>query len=485
MAEVQLKTSTRGGVRVSVQKFGRFLSGMVMPNIGAFIAWGLITALFIPTGWYPNTYLAELVGPMITYMLPLLIGYTGGTMVHKQRGGVIGALMTMGIIIGTDIPMFMGAMICGPLAAWVLKQFDRSIEGKIKPGFEMLVNNFSLGIIGGILTLISYSGIGFVIEQLTNWLSSGVEYLVNHNLIPLVNVLIEPAKILFLNNAINHGVLSPIALDEASKVGKSILFMLESNPGPGIGILLAYMIAGRGLAKQSAPGAAIIHFFGGIHEIYFPYILMNPRLILAAIAGGVTGTLTFTLFGAGLVGPPSPGSIFAYFLMAPRGGMLAALSGVVTAAIASFIVATLLLRTGKQDATDGDDLGDATSKLKEMKSAGSLAGDNAIVGNASVNNNTAVVKATIDVHTIIFACDAGMGSSAMGAAILRKKMKAAGSNITVINSAINDIPSDADIIISHKSLTHRAQLKAPDAEHISIDDFMKSPEYDKLVARLT
>ncbi|MCM3627737.1 PTS mannitol transporter subunit IICBA [Paenibacillus glycanilyticus] len=495
MQQVQ-NSSPTGGIRVGVQKFGRFLSGMVMPNIGAFIAWGIITALFIPTGWLPNETLAKLVDPIIKYLLPLLIGYTGGTMIHKQRGGVIGALMTMGIIVGTEIPMFLGAMICGPLAAWVLKQFDKSIEGKIKSGFEMLVNNFSLGIIGAILTLISYTGVGPVIEQLTKVLSNGVEFLVNHNLIPLANLIIEPAKILFLNNAINHGVLSPIALEEASRTGQSILFMLESNPGPGLGILLAYMIAGRGTAKQSASGAAIIHFFGGIHEIYFPYILMNPRLILAVIAGGVTGTLTFSMFGAGLVAPPSPGSIFAYVAMAPKGGLLAALSGVVTAAIVSFVVAALLLKTSKKEAEDGEDLEQAAEKMKQMKAAGTTAAAaNAVAAGAAMEAGAQVsqpadaadqtLKAKEDVHKIVFSCDAGMGSSAMGASILRKKMKAAGSEITVTNTAISDIPGDADIVITHKTLTERARIQAPNAEHISIDNFLKSPEYDKLVDRLS
>lgn len=496
MQQVQ-NNSQAGGIRVGVQKFGRFLSGMVMPNIGAFIAWGIITALFIPTGWLPNETLAKLVDPIIKYLLPLLIGYTGGTMIHKQRGGVIGALMTMGIIVGTDIPMFLGAMICGPLAAWVLKQFDKSIEGKIKSGFEMLVNNFSLGIIGAILTLISYSGVGPVIEELTKILSSGVEFLVNHNLIPLANILIEPAKILFLNNAINHGVLSPIALEEASRTGKSILFMLESNPGPGLGVLLAYMIAGRGTAKQSASGAAIIHFFGGIHEIYFPYILMNPRLILAVIAGGVTGTFTFSLFGAGLVAPPSPGSIFAYIAMAPKGGLLAALSGIVTAAIVSFVIAALLLKTTKKEAEDGDDLEQASARMKEMKAAGNTAAAATAVAVPTAaaqavqheaqhaGGASDTFKAKEDVHKIVFSCDAGMGSSAMGASILRKKMKAAGSDITVINTAISDIPGDADIVITHKTLTDRAKIQAPNAEHISIDNFLKSPEYDKLVDRLS
>ncbi|MBW7459484.1 mannitol-specific PTS transporter subunit IIC, partial [Paenibacillus sepulcri] len=301
------RQASTGGVKVSVQRFGRFLSGMVMPNIGAFIAWGLITALFIPTGWIPNEYLGKLVDPMITYLLPLLIGYTGGQMLHGTRGGVIGAIATMGVIIGSDIPMFIGAMIVGPLSAWILRAFDRSVEGKIRSGFEMLVNNFSAGIIGGALALGAYTGIGPVVEKASQLLASGVEALINAGLLPLANILIEPGKILFLNNAINHGVLGPIGLEQASNTGKSIIFMLESNPGPGLGILLAYWFVGKGLTKQSAPGAAIIHFFGGIHEIYFPYILMNPRLILAVIAGGVTGSFTFTIFNAGLVATPSPG----------------------------------------------------------------------------------------------------------------------------------------------------------------------------------
>ncbi|MDU0199471.1 MULTISPECIES: PTS mannitol transporter subunit IICBA [Paenibacillus] len=468
------KQGSSGGFRVKVQSFGRFLSGMVMPNIGAFIAWGLITALFIPTGWIPNEYLAKLVGPMITYLLPLLIGYTGGTMIHGTRGGVIGAVTTMGVVIGTDIPMFMGAMIVGPFAAWVLKQFDKSIEGKIKSGFEMLVNNFSSGIIGAILAVLAYTVVGPAVQVVSKALASGVQALVNAGLLPLANILIEPGKVLFLNNAINHGVLSPIALDQASKTGKSILFMLESNPGPGLGILLAYWIVGRGAAKLSAPGSAIIHFFGGIHEIYFPYILMNPRLILAVIAGGVTGTFTFSLFNAGLVAPPSPGSIFAYIAMAPKGGMLPIFSGVITSAIVSFAVGALLLKTTKQ--TESEDLDQAKARMKEMKQAPAAA--------AAERVDVPVMKSANNVQKIVFSCDAGMGSSAMGASILRKKMKEASININVVNTAINDIPSDADIVITHKSLTDRARNKAPQAEHISIDNFMKSPEYDELVKRL-
>ncbi|WGV59849.1 PTS mannitol transporter subunit IICBA [Brevibacillus brevis] len=475
MESVEAKNAS-GGIRVSVQKFGRFLSAMVMPNIGAFIAWGLITALFIPTGWRPNEDLAKLVGPMITYLLPLLIGYTGGKMVHDVRGGVVGAIATMGVVVGADIPMFLGAMIMGPLGGWVIKKVDQLLEGKIRSGFEMLVNNFSAGIVGGLLTLLAFKAIGPVVVGLSKALAAGVEVIVGAGLLPLASIFIEPAKILFLNNAINHGILSPIGLDEAAKIGQSVFFLLESNPGPGLGILLAYWLAGRGSAKQSAPGAVIIHFFGGIHEIYFPYVLMNPRLILAAIGGGMAGVFTFTLLGAGLVAPPSPGSIFALIAMAPRGGLLPVLAGVLAATVVSFLIASALLKMSAK--TDEDELEKATEKMQEMK--GKKAQEQEVV-EAPVKHEVAAA----DVKKVVFSCDAGMGSSAMGAASLRKKFKDAGlTEITVINTAINDIPSDADIVITHKSLTERAQVKAPSAEHISIENFLNSPEYDKLVNRL-
>lgn len=472
----ETNTNASGGVRVKVQQLGRLLSGMVMPNIGAFIAWGLITALFIPDGWFPNESFAALVGPMINYLLPLLIGYTGGQMIHGKRGAVIGAIATIGVIVGSDIPMFLGAMIVGPIAAWILKQFDKLIDGKIKSGFEMLVNNFSLGIIGGALLLVSYSGIGPLVQGITRVLASGVDVLVNANLLPLVNIIIEPAKILFLNNAINHGILNPIAAEESARLGKSILFMLESNPGPGLGILLAFWLVGRGSAKSSAPGAVAIHFFGGIHEIYFPYILMKPILILAAIAGGVSGTFTFQLLGAALNGPPSPGSIIAYLTLAPKGGLVPVLAGVLVATVVSFLVAALLLRTGKKEKEELD-LEEASAKMKEMKTGGlndQVAPASAAVANAQKEN----------VNKIVFACDAGMGSSAMGASVLRKKLQQAGVDITVTNSAVSEIPDDADIVITQKTLTDRAIAKNPNAEHISIDNFLKSPRYDELVQRL-
>jgi PTS system mannitol-specific IIC component len=344
-----LKHREGPGLQATIQRIGGYLAGMIMPNIAAFLAWGLITALFIPTGWWPNEQLAALVGPMILTLLPLLIGYTGGRLVHGQRGAVIGAIATMGVIVGTDIPMFLGAMIIGPLAAWLLKQVDSVIQQRTRAGFEMLVDNFTAGILGIVMAILGLLAVGPIVETFAGAAGDGVDVLVDTGLLPLVSILVEPAKVLFLNNAINHGVLGPLGVTQALETGKSVLFMIETNPGPGLGILLAYWFFGPRALRPSAPGAIIIHFFGGIHEIYFPYVLMNPRLILAAIAGGASGVATAVVTGAGLVATPAPGSIFAYLAVTPRDGHFAVLSAVVVACGVSFAVASMLFAFGRAE----------------------------------------------------------------------------------------------------------------------------------------
>ncbi|WP_342984247.1 PTS mannitol transporter subunit IICBA, partial [[Clostridium] symbiosum] len=430
-------------MKEKVQLFGRFLSGMVMPNIGAFIAWGLITALFIPTGWWPNESLAALVSPMSTVLLPLLIAYTGGAAIHGQRGGVIGAIATMGVIVGSDIPMFIGAMIVGPLAAWVMKKFDRLLEGKIPAGFEMLVNNFSLGILGAVLTLLTLKGVTPLVESLNEAMRAGVGFFVDNKLLPMASIFIEPAKVLFLNNAINHGIFSPMGIQQVEETGKSIFFLLEANPGPGLGVLLAYCLAGKGSAKSSAPGAVIIHFLGGIHEIYFPYILMNPLLLLSVIAGGASGIFVEQMFGAGLSAPASPGSIIAILGMTPRGGYLPVILGVLVATAVSFFISMPILKFAAKD----EELESSKNRMKEMKNAAKGIAD----------EKKAVAVDTKDIRKIVFACDAGMGSSAMGATVLKKKLTAAGlGGIEVMHSPVSSIPSDAQIVVTHQELGERA-----------------------------
>ncbi|AKL85520.1 MtlA [Bacillus atrophaeus UCMB-5137] len=481
---MQQQDEQQAGMKVKIQRFGSYLSGMIMPNIGAFIAWGIITALFIPAGWLPNEQLNTLVSPMITYLLPLLIAYTGGKMIYDHRGGVVGATAAIGVIVGSDIPMFLGAMIMGPLGGFLIKQIDKLFKDKVRQGFEMLINNFTAGIIGAILTIIAFYAIGPVVLSLNKILAAGVEVIVHANLLPIASVFVEPAKVLFLNNAINHGILSPIGIEQAANTGKSILFLVEANPGPGLGILLAYMFFGKGSSKSTAPGAAVIHFFGGIHEIYFPYILMKPMLILAAIAGGASGLLTFSIFNAGLVAASSPGSIFAILAMTPRGNYLGVIAGVIVATAVSFVVSAIILKSSK---AGEEDLTAAAEKMQAMKGKNSQAA--AALTETEKEAEAAEAEETAEVthenvNKIIFACDAGMGSSAMGASILRNKVKKAELDISVTNTAINNLPSDADIVITHKDLTERAKAKLPNVTHISVDNFLNSPKYDELIEKL-
>lgn len=465
----------KSALKVRVQKLGTTLSNMVMPNIGAFIAWGILATLFIETGWFPNPTLSVMVSPILTYLLPLLIGYTAGFNVYGQRGAVVGAMATFGAIVGSSVTMFIGAMIMGPLGAWCIKKFDEKFQEKIRPGFEMLLNNFSAGIIGFILIILAFLAVGPVVSSLTAAIGVGVQAIINAKMLPLANILIEPAKVLFLNNALNHGIFTPLGTEQVAEAGKSILFLLESNPGPGLGILLAYSFFGKGSAKSSAPGAVIIEFLGGIHEIYFPYVMMKPLLFLAAIAGGVVGTFTFQLLGAGLSAAASPGSIIAILAMTPRGGYLPVIAGVAAAAVASFLVASVIL---KADRSESDSLESAQAASQAAKAASK--------GQEVAPSQEELMISTDAVQQIIFACDAGMGSSAMGASILREKVKKAGLDIPVTNKAISNLTDTPNtLIVTQEELAERAAQKTPSAIHVSVDNFLATPKYDEIVTRLS
>lgn len=467
-----------------IQKFGRYLSNMVQPNIGAFIAWGLITAFFIPTGWFPNETLAKLVSPMLTYLLPILIAYSGGNMVYGHRGGVVGSIMAAGVIVGSNIPMFLGAMITGPLGAFLIKKLDEIISPKIPTGFEMLINNFSAGILGMILAIISLYLIGPAVEMISNALSNGVKILVDLKLLPLVSIIVEPAKVFFLNNAINHGVFSPIGIQQVTEAGKSIFFTIETNPGPGLGVLLAYSIFGKGNSKATAPGAAIIHFFGGIHEIYFPYILMNPILIIALIIGGMSGVLTTLILKGGLIAVPAPGSIIAMLAVTPKGGFIATIGSVLISAIITFLLSSIFVKKSHSE----ENLEEAIEKSKSNKILNSNDTENKeknIISQINEMTLEEALKNNIKINKIVVACDAGMGSSAMGATILKKLATEKGiENITIVNSAISNLDDSADIIITQKSLTALAKEKMPNKIHLSINNFMDKNFYKEVLDKI-
>ena len=417
---------------------------------------------------------------MLTYVLPILIAYQGGKMVGGDRGALMGAIATIGVICGTEYTMFMGAMIMGPLAGLVIKKFDKAVDGHIPAGFEMIVNNFSVGILGLIMAVIGYYLIGPFMGVILGALSAGVNVLVTHGILPLVTVFVEPAKILFLNNAINHGIFSPLGAEQIADTGKSVFYMIESNPGAGAGILLAYMFFSKDKkTKDSAPGALIIHLFGGIHEIYFPYVLMNPLLLLAAIGGSLAAMTYYTIFDLGLSGPASPGSIIAFLLMAPKGSTLAVLLGVVIAAAVSFVIAIPIIRLAGNK-HEGS-LEDASAKMKDMKAASK--GEAVSATAEEVGQQTAAIPAE-EIKHIVFACDAGMGSSAMGASVLKKKIQKAGLDIEVTHASVSSIPPEAQIVVTHQDLKERAMKSAPQARLVTITNFMTAPEYDELVESL-
>ena len=452
-------------IRDGLSKFGKFLSGMVMPNIGAFIAWGFLTALFIPTGWLPNEQFASIATPMLSYLIPVLIAAQGGYLTGGDRGRIAGAIAVIGCIAGApDTTMLMGAMVMGPFAGWVIKMFDRFMEGRTPAGFEMLVDNFSVGIIGMVLSMLGYIAIGPIMTTILAVLMGGVQILMQYGLMPLLAIFIEPAKVLFLNNAINHGIFTPIGIAQAEATGRSIMYMLEANPGPGLGVLLAYCFFCKDAkTRQSAPGAVIIHFFGGIHEIYFPYVLMNPKVIIAPIVGNMCAIAWFSFTGAGLTSAASPGSIIAFLSMTPSDLMLTNIIGVAIAAGVSFAIAVPLVRSMAVA-----DIDSASQQMREMK------------GTAE-----AAVISDTQGGTIVFACDAGMGSSAMGATRFRNRIKAERPDLTVEHSSVDTVPADADIVVCQRVLSERARKSAPQAQIVTIDNFLDDPALDSLYKSLT
>ena len=460
-----------GFVKSKIQSFGKFLSAMVMPNIGALIAFGFLAALFIDTGWIPNEGFNSLVSPMLTYLIPILIASTGGRMIGGDRGRVVGAIAVIGAIMSnTSITMLMAAMVMGPLAGLCIKKFDQLMEGRMPAGFEMLINNFSAGIIGMILAMLGYIAIGPLMSGILAVLSAGVSILVENSLLPLVSIFIEPAKVLFLNNAINHGIFTPLATEQAAEFGKSIMYMLEPNPGPGLGVLLAYMFFCKDkVTKDSAPGAVIIHLLGGIHEIYFPYILMNPLVIVAPILGNMAAIFWFSVTDCGLVGPASPGSIIAYLMMSPGSDMLKVIIGVLIATGISFAVASPIVKMA-----GGKSLEEAQNEVASMKAASK--GENAVPG---------TIERSSEIRKIIFACDAGMGSSAMGATKFRNRIKNDRPDIKVSNTSVDNIPADCDIAVVQTTLAARAKKSAPQAQLITIGNFLADPALDALYVQLT
>lgn len=492
-------------MKSKIQSVGRALSAMVMPNIGAFIAWGFLTALFLyPGGWFPNEALSKIQPYILNFLLPILIAGQGGHMIGGLRGRVLASIAIMGCIAqdystyqaainevaiqtamveagqlaevtatASSTPMLMAAMIIGPLSGWIIKKFDKFMESRMPAGFEMLINNFSVGIFGMALAIAGFFTIGPFMRIILDFLSAGVDLLIKCSILPAVAIFLEPAKVLFLNNAINHGIFTPIGIEQCQQTHQSIMYMLETNPGPGLGVLLAYWVFSKDrAAKDSAPGAIVIHFFGGIHEIYFPYVLANPAVIIGPIVGNICAITWFMIMNAGLVGPASPGSIIAFIAMSPPDKIWISAIGVLIATGISFAIASPIIKMSK--AKSLDQAKEKTNALKAESKGQTLNNEKTLSLNTFGSNPMAIKK-------IIFACDAGMGSSAMGATKFSKRIKAARPDLIVKNCAIENIPSDTDVVVCQNVLADRAIEKTPKkALLVTLDNFLADPALDKL-----
>lgn len=464
--------SNEVSMRVKLQRMGGKLSGMVIPNLGAFVGWGLLTALAI---WLDNDTLRLFITPMLNYLLPILIGVAAGKLVYGDKGGVIGAFATVGVIVGADVTMLLGAMIIAPIAAWCLKKVDKVIEPHIPVGFELLIGNFTVAIVGSIIAVLGCVALAPAITSLSAVFAAGVDVLQTNNMLPLTALLIEPAKVVFLNNAIGQGVLTPLGTTQIAEAGKSVLFLLESNPGPGLGILLAYMVFGKGNSKANAYGASIIHFIGGIHEIYFPFVLMNPVLVIAAIAGGAVGTFLLSMFNAGLVGVASPGSVISIMVMAAAGDRVKILIAIAAAAAVSFLISAVILKNTKADEEESNkSLKEAAKTMEQLK------GKKSRVSSVFEDKEEAFDYSAV--KKIVYVCDAGLGSSAMGASVISKKLKKAGiTDVTCTHVSVVNLPTEADLLVTHQSLSGVVSEKQPAAKLITINDYLNAPEYDELV----
>ncbi|WP_243430389.1 PTS system, mannitol-specific IIB component [Enterococcus sp. DIV2402] len=455
-------------VKVKIQRFGNTLSAMVMPNIGAFIAWGILAALFIPAGYFPNEKLNSLIGPTLTYVLPILIGYTAGYNIYGKRGGVAGVLATVGVIVGSDVTMLIGGMVMGPIGALTIRKIDKIAKGRVKSGLEMLVDNFTLGILGAILMVVGLNAVAPVYNVISSFLMSAVNFLSENNIIQLSPVVVVPGQLLFLNNAINHGILSPLGIEQAAEFGKSILFLVESNGGPWTGLAFAFAVFGRGMAKKSAPGAAIIQLFGGIGEVVFPYALTKPITMLGPIIGQVFALYWFSIFGGGTVAAVSPGSFIALIMMSPKDGIIANVSGYIVSGLLSFAIVGFLLKRSKNN----EELVEYDLSTEENSSVSSS------TNSEDQRNNRLAPR---NIQNIYFACDAGMGSSVMAASILTTQLQKNGVSLKVNHVSLSEVPKNADLIVTSDILYERALTQvAEDVPIIKIHDLMSKNEHSEI-----
>lgn len=474
-------------MRNAIHKFGKFYSNIMINMIGIFIFVGILSVIFGDYGWAPNENIYAISQFVYSYVIPALIAYAAGNhmgQIYEKRpdvpktginhaGGAIAVMAAAGIMIADKNCAILGAMILGPVCGLLWKHVLEPLTRKAVQGMEMLTRNLVAAIVGAAFSITAYYVLTPVLSAVTHVIMMGVDWLIAHKLICLTSVLIEPAKVFFLNNSIHHGILLPLAMQQAEQSGSSMLFLLETNPGPGLGVLLALWLSNRKKRKEYA-AYMFVECIGGIHEIYFPEVLANLWLLLALIPGGMAGILCMSVFHVASAGLVSPGSILTLLFMSGHhvlGTLFAvAISTAVSCAIAFFI----LKRQGKwytEAAISAQEEKEETVQEKKEE--------------AVQEKRQVLEKELMQEIKIGFICDAGVGSSAMGAALFRRKLKEEGMNgITAEAYAVDQIPEDLTIGVCQRAFLEILQKESNLSNIVTMESLLNQTEHLALIEKL-
>lgn len=466
-------------MRNAIHKFGKFYSNIMINMIGIFIFVGILSVIFGDYGWAPNENIYAISQFVYSYVIPALIAYAAGNhmgQIYEKRpdvpktginhaGGAIAVMAAAGIMIADKNCAILGAMILGPICGLLWKHVLEPLTRKAVQGMEMLTRNLVAAVVGAAFSIAAYYVLTPVLSAVTHVIMMGVDWLIAHKLICLTSVLIEPAKVFFLNNSIHHGILLPLAMQQAEQNGSSMLFLLETNPGPGLGVLLALWLSNRKKRKEYA-AYMFVECIGGIHEIYFPEVLANLWLLLALIPGGMAGTLCMSVFHVASAGLVSPGSILTVLFMSGHHVLATLFAVAISTAVSCAIAFFILKRQGKW-CTEA-----AISAQEEKKEE-------------VQEKRQMLEKGQMQEIKIGFICDAGVGSSAMGAALFRRKLKEEGMDgITAEAYAVDQIPEDLTIGVCQRAFLEILQKESNLSNIVTMESLLNQTEHLALIEKL-
>ena len=474
-------------MRNAIHKFGKFYSNIMINMIGIFIFVGILSVIFGDYGWAPNENIYAISQFVYSYVIPALIAYAAGNhmgQIYEKRpdvpktginhaGGAIAVMAAAGVMIADKNCAILGAMILGPVCGLLWKHVLEPLTRKAVQGMEMLTRNLVAAIVGAAFSIAAYYVLTPVLSAVTHVIMMGVDWLIAHKLICLTSILIEPAKVFFLNNSIHHGILLPLAMQQAEQNGSSMLFLLETNPGPGLGVLLALWLSNRKKRKEYA-AYMFVECIGGIHEIYFPEVLANLWLLLALIPGGMAGILCMSVFHVASAGLVSPGSILTLLFMSGHHVLATLFAVAISTAVSCAIAFFILKRQGKW-CTEA-----AISAQEEKKEEVQEKKEEAVQEKRQV-----LEKELMQGIKIGFICDAGVGSSAMGAALFRRKLKEEGMDgITAEAYAVDQIPEDLTIGVCQRAFLEILQKESNLSNIVTMESLLNQTEHLALIEKL-